>query len=159
MSRVTRRAVCAAVAVAAASAVSTGSALAAPAQSAVADVSSGPFHIQFSAERPANAPPTAATGTFSANLSLGSLSLGSFSGPVTCLDVRGNTMGLFYPITSSSPSLFSMLNAGVYIYLQLDSAGKPQYAGFLPVPFASVSSCAPGLALLPVTSGTATLKS
>jgi hypothetical protein len=159
MSRVKRRVVCAVVAVAAAMGVSTGSALAAPAQSAVADVNSGPFHIQFNAQRAAGAPPTAATGTFTANLSLGSLPLGSFSGPVTCLDVRGSRAGLFYPITSSSPSLFSMLNSGVYIYLQLDSAGKPQFAGFLPVPFASVSSCAPGLTLLPVTSGSATFKS
>jgi hypothetical protein len=149
----------AALAVAAVMAVSSSSALAAPAQRAVADVSSGPFNIHFNAQRAAGAPPTAATGTFTANLALGSVSLGSFSGPVTCLDVRGNQAGLFYPITSSSPSLFSMLNSGVFIYIQLDSAGKPQFVGFLPVPFASVSSCAPGLALLPVTSGSATLTS
>jgi hypothetical protein len=150
--------IAAAVAGAALGAMSS-SASAAPAQTAVADVTSGPFHIQFNAQRPANSPPNAATGNFIAHATVGSLTLMTLQGPVTCLDVRGNRMGLFYPVKSSNPPLFAQLNGGVFVYLTLDNAGKPQFSGFLPVPFTKVSSCAPGLALMPVTSGTATLTS
>ena len=159
MHRLTCRALIVALGATVAVAASSASALATPAQSATADVTSGPFNIRFSAQRPANSPPGAATGDFTAHTALGTVSLFTLHGPITCLDVRGNRLGLFYPITSSTPSLFSMLNGGVFIYLQLDAAGKPQFVGFLPVPFQRTGSCAPGPALLPVTSGTAQFSS
>src|SRR5690349_16509800 len=78
-----------------------------PAESAVANVMSGPFHVQFQASRPANMPATAATGTFMASNSILGITVFRVAGPVTCLDVRGNRMGLFYPITSSMPPLLA----------------------------------------------------
>ena len=128
-----------------------------PAESVTAAVASGPFAVQIQASRPANAPATAATGTFTAHVALGGLPLFTLHGPVTCLDVRGNRMGLFYPITSSDPSVFAQLGSGVFIYLQVSAAGKPQLLGFVPSPLKRTNSCAPGLALFPITSRTATL--
>jgi hypothetical protein len=128
-----------------------------PAETINANVVSGPASIQVQAQRAANAPPDSATGEFTAHISLGPLKVLTLQGPVTCLDVRGDQAGLFYPITSSSPALFSDLHSGVFIYLSIDASGKPRMEGFLPVPLASTTSCPPGLALLPVTSGTATL--
>ena len=125
-------------------------AFASPAEHATADLFSGPFHVQFDAQRAANAPADSATGSFTGTLT----GVGFFAGPVTCLDIEGNRVGLFYPITSSSPSLFSMLGSGVFIYLQFSGA-QPQSITFLPVPFARTTSCTPLPGLLPVTSGTA----
>src|SRR5438445_145978 len=116
-----------------------------PAQSAVADVMSGPFHIQFVANRAANAPANAATGTFAANNTIGSTTIFSVAGPVTCLDVRGNRMGLFYPITSSTPPFFAQTHGGVFVSLTLNAQGKPIFVGFLPTPTATANNCAPGL--------------
>ncbi|MDP9116245.1 MAG: hypothetical protein M3O28_03080 [Actinomycetota bacterium] len=129
------------------------------AQTVLADVSSGPFHITVTARRAPNAAADSATGQFAADVSLAGFRLSSLSGPVTCLDVQGHRAGLFYPITSSSPSLFSHVNSGVFIYFQLSDTGVAQSVGFLPVPIASTRSCAPSLALLPVTSGSVTLTS
>lgn len=128
-----------------------------PPEAAVADVMSGPFHVQFAAVRPANAPATAATGTFAASNSIAGVRLFSVAGPVTCLDVRGRRMGLFYPITSSNPPLFAQTHGGVFVTLTLNAAGKPAMLGFQPSPMSHANSCAPGLALFPVTGGTATL--
>ncbi len=128
-----------------------------PAETINANFLSGPAGIQVQAQRAANAPPDSATGEFTAHISLGPLNVLTLQGPVTCLDVRGDQAGLFYPITSSSPAVFSDLHSGVFIYLSLSASGKPRMTGFLPVPLASTTSCPPGLALLPVTSGTATL--
>jgi hypothetical protein len=159
MHHLTRRALAAALGATLAIGIWSGVAVAAPAQSATADVTSGPFHIQFTAHRAADAPSGAATGDFNAHFTIGGATLFSVGGPVTCLDVRGNRMGLFYPITRSSPSLFSMLNSGVFIFLTRNASGKPSLVGFLPVPFSSSEFCVPSLTLLPVTSGTATFTS
>jgi hypothetical protein len=129
------------------------------AQSVVADVASGPFSVRIQAQRPADAPPTAATGVFDASGMILGLPLFSLHGPVTCLDVRGNRMGLFYPITASDPPIFAKLGSGVFVYLTLSSSGRPKLLGFVPVPLSHANSCAPGLALFPITSGTATLTS
>jgi hypothetical protein len=128
-----------------------------PAESITANVTSGPFHIEVTAQRPANSPATAATGTFTAHFTLGAITLFSLRGPVTCLDVVGHQAGLFYPITSSDPSIFAATDSGVFIYVDTDAHGKPKSVGFLPVPLQKVKSCAPGLALLPATAGTVTL--
>lgn len=128
-----------------------------PAETAVADVSSGPFHVQIQAQRAAGAPANAATGFFQAHGAIAGLNLLSVAGPVTCLDVRGNRMGLFYPITSSDPALFARLHSGVFVTIQLSRTGKAQLLGFLPAPVSSTKSCAPGLAPLPITGGSATL--
>lgn len=132
-------------------------AAASPFESVVAHISSGPFHIDVAAVRPADSPATSASGVFDAHGTLGSTTFTRLHGPVTCLDVRGDRAGLFYPITSSDPPLFAKLHSGVFIYLQLNKRGKPITLGFLPVPIASTKSCAPQAALMPVTSGTATL--
>jgi hypothetical protein len=136
-----------------------GSAQAAPAQSAVGNFISGPFHAQFSATRAANAPATAAKGDFSATSSVGSVALTTVGGPITCLDVVGNRVGLFYPITRSSPTLLSMLGSGVFLYAQVGANGKPQSVTFVPVPFATTRSCTPLPGVFPITSGTLSLTS
>jgi hypothetical protein len=136
---------------------SEASATVSPAETITANVSSGPFHIEVTASRPANSAVTAATGSFTAHFVLGSTTLFTIAGPVTCLDVVGHQAGLFYPITSSDPSLFAATDSGVFIYLDTDAHGKARSVGFLPVPLQKMKSCAPGLALLPVTAGTATL--
>jgi hypothetical protein len=125
---------------------------ASPAQMLVADVSSGPFHITVTAARAANAAPDTATGVFTAQTPLFTL-----HGPVTCLDIRGNSAGLFYPITSSDPPIFSELDSGVFIYFRAAKGRQPALVGFVPVPAHRVTSCRPGGALLPVTSGSLTL--
>jgi hypothetical protein len=133
------------------------SATASPAESVTANLFSGPFHVQIHARRAANAPSSSATGVFSAQFSLGGVQLFSVRGPVTCLDVRGTRMGLFYPITSSSPSVLAQFGSGVFFNLQVSSTGRPMLIGFAPSPSSHATSCPPGLALFPVTSGTATL--
>lgn len=40
-------------------------------------------------------------------------------GPVTCLDVDGNKVGLFYPMEQSTPSLMSRAGLGVYMNMTL----------------------------------------
>jgi hypothetical protein len=134
-----------------------GVAVPTPAETITANVASGPFAIAVQARRPANSPATSAVGTFVAHFSLLGANVFTLRGPVTCLDVEGDRAGLFYPITSSDPSLFAATKSGVFIYLQNDSSGRAEAIGFLPVPFQTVKSCAPGLALLPVTSGSVTL--
>lgn len=136
--------------------VTAGTAQAAPAQSATADVTSGAFHLKFTAQRAADAPVTAATGTFEAETTAGPLSLMKVAGPVTCLDVRGNTMGLFYPVTKSTPSTLADAKTGIFIYLTVDGAGQATNVGFVPVPYAKTESCAPGATPLPAM-GSATL--
>jgi hypothetical protein len=136
-----------------------GAGASSPAESIMASVASGPFQIQVSAHRAADAPATASKGSFVAHFEVGGTDLFTLRGPVTCLDVVGDQAGLFYPITSSDPSIFAATDAGVFIYLDTDASGKAKSVGFLPVPFHSVKSCKPSLALLPVTSGNATLVS
>jgi hypothetical protein len=134
----------------------TTAAAASPAESATADFMSGPFHVQFSAQRAANAPATAATGTFVAHAG----GFATLQGPVTCLDVRANRMGLFYPVTSSSPATIMSVIHGVFIYVTVSKVtGKPLEVGFRPTTAATASSCAPSLTLFPITSGTVTLTS
>lgn len=136
--------------------LTAGAAQAAPAQSATADVTSGAFALKFTAQRAAGAPATAATGTFEAVTSAGPATLMKVAGPVTCLDVRGQTLGLFYPVTSSTPSAIADAGTGVFIYLVADGAGRAKMVGFVPVPYATTTSCAPGSALMPAM-GSATL--
>lgn len=129
---------------------------AAPVQSVKADVTSGPFRMTINAKRAPGNPVNQATGRFSGRLEIGGVGLSEFSGPVTCLDVRGNQVGLFYPIRSTEPPFVSELPSGVYIYLTVDGAGHAVSAGFLPVPGRKAPSCAPAPTFLPAT-GSATL--
>jgi hypothetical protein len=128
-------------------------------QTITANVASGPFHIQVTASRASDAAPNTATGQFSARFALGSTQIFTLYGPVTCLDIRGNAVGLFYPITSSSPALFAQLHSGVFIYFRVGSGLVPTLVGFLPVPIATTKTCSPGDALLPVTSGSVSISS
>jgi hypothetical protein len=141
-------------------AAAAGAQAATPAQSAVAqDVTSGPFHLSFTAHRDAEAPQNAATGTFDAVTRVGSLGLMDLHGPITCLNVRGNRVGLFYPITSALPSLLAKIGSGILIYLSVDGKGHATGVQFVPVPLTRVRTCAPTLpSLLPAT-GSATLGS
>jgi hypothetical protein len=133
---------------------SASASTASPAESISGNFSSGPFTIQISAHRAAGAPATAATGSFTGTLALGSLKVGDFMGPVTCLDVEGNRAGLFYPVTSAYPSVIAAVPFGVLVTVSRTSTGKPQGVTFLPVPVTHVNSCAPLPTLLPITSGT-----
>lgn len=128
-----------------------------PAESVKANFISEPFHITFTATRAANAPATAATGTFHATADLGSTSVASLAGPVTCLDIVGHDIGLFYAVGSATPSAVYDAVHGVYIYVNESSTGKPLYVSFVPSTSATASSCAPSVAVFPITSGTATI--
>jgi hypothetical protein len=152
-----RRTITAAVAAAIATMLAASSALAgSPAEHATADFMSGPFHVQFSASRPANAPADAATGTFVAHAMVGSTTLVALAGPVTCLDIRGAHLGLFYPVASSSPPSIANTIHGVYIYVTDNAAGKAEAVSFLPTVGRTAKSCAPLPGIFPITSGTAT---
>lgn len=159
--RTTRRIGAALLATAAAGlAGATGAGAATPAQSATAtDVSSGPFHVSFTAHRDAEAPQDAATGTFDAHVRLGSLGLTDVHGPVTCLNVRGNHVGLFYPIKTATPSLFAKIGSGILFYLTVDGKGHATGVQFLVVPFPSVPTCAPTVPLMLPATGSAALGS
>jgi predicted lipoprotein with Yx(FWY)xxD motif len=126
-----------------------------PAESVKANFISGPFHITFTANRAADAPATAASGTFHATASAGSTSLLTLAGPVTCLDIVGHEIGLFYAVGSATPSAVYAVIHGVYIYVTDSSAGKPLYVNFVPSTSSTASSCAPIPAVVPITSGTA----
>ena len=116
----------------------------APAQSASADaVAGGTFHLQFQAYRAAGAAATAASGHFTGTLAPGGVALGNFAGPVTCLTVKGNDIGLFYPIKSSSPPGLQRLGAGVFIYMTVDGKGNAVKSSFKLVPKATTDSCDP----------------
>jgi predicted lipoprotein with Yx(FWY)xxD motif len=128
-----------------------------PAESISGDFSYPPFTLQVSAQRAAGAPADAATGSFTGTLSIGSTKVGDFMGPVTCLDVEGNSAGLFYPVTSSDPSVIAAVPFGVLVTVTRTSTGQPLGVTFLPVPGTQVSSCAPmASTLFPITSGTLT---
>lgn len=159
MFRTAARTIATIVAVGGAAALAApGAQAAAPVQRADADVTSGPFHITFHATRRTAAAPSTAQGTFDAFTTVGPWALMHLKGPVTCLDVRGNRVGLFYPIASSSPPLFSMINSGVLISMTVDGKGHATAVQFLPLPVTRVSSCAPLPTLLPA-KGSATLVS
>lgn len=128
-----------------------------PAQSVNANFTSGPFHITFTANRGANAPATAATGTFSATAGVGSTSLAMLAGPVTCLDIVGDNIGLFYSVGAATPEALYDAVHGVYIYVTDSSTGKPLTVSFVPSPYATAPSCAPIPGVFPVSSGTATI--
>lgn len=131
-----------------------------PAQSATAtDVTSGPFHVSFTAHRDAEAPQNTSTGTFDAHVRIGSLGLTDVHGPVTCLNVRGNRVGLFYPIKTATPSLFARIGSGILFYLTVDGKGHATGVQFLVVPFSSVRTCAPTVPLMLPATGSATLAS
>ncbi|WP_354700138.1 hypothetical protein DSM112329_00401 [Paraconexibacter sp. AEG42_29] len=157
MQRTARRWTVAALATVIAMGAGGTAAHAAGEQSVVAEVTSGPFKLKVTANRAAGTRSNQSTGTFDAETKVGPLALMDLHGPVTCLDVRGNSVGLFYPIERSTPSLLSMVGAGIYIYLKTDGKGRATNVQFLPVPFASVPGCRPLPAFLPAT-GTATIQ-
>jgi predicted lipoprotein with Yx(FWY)xxD motif len=128
-----------------------------PAESVAADFTSGPFHITFNANRAANSPATAATGTFNATTGLGNATLITLAGPVTCLDIVGHDIGLFYAVGKANPEVIYTAVHGVYIYVTDSSAGKPLAVSFVPSLSRTASSCAPIPGLFPITSGTATI--
>ncbi len=61
----------------------------------------------------------------------------------------GNRIGLFYPVQSSDPDVFSKLGAGVYISLTVDGNGHAKSVQFLPLLVDHVSSCAPIPTIVP----------
>jgi predicted lipoprotein with Yx(FWY)xxD motif len=147
--------VCGALLGAGACAASASASATSPAEGITGDFSYPPFHIQVTAQRAAGAPADATTGSFTGTLALGGAKVGDFMGPVTCLDVEGNSAGLFYPVKSSSPSVIASVPFGVLVTVTRTSAGAPLGVTFVPVPETHVSSCAPmSLSLFPITSGT-----
>ncbi|MDQ6746149.1 MAG: hypothetical protein M3Z27_09090 [Actinomycetota bacterium] len=143
----------------AAGAISAGPAEASGAQSASGNFMSAPFGVVFSAQRAAGAPEISATGTFTATTLAGHTPVMSISGPVSCLAIVGDRLGLFYRVTSSTPTVFSQLGGGVLVYLQRAANGQPAKVSFLPVPVTHVPSCDPTAAVVPIQSGTLTLTS
>ena len=127
-----------------------------PAESAVADFNSGPFHVEFTASRAANAPADSATGTFVAHLTIGGLTLEQLQGPVTCLDIRGVHLGLFYPVAKSDPPQIASIIHGVYIYVTDNKAGKAESVNFFPTTAKTAKTCPPIPGIAPITSGFAT---
>jgi hypothetical protein len=144
------------IAMSAALAVAAPAIASSPAEHAVADFMSGPFHVQFTADRAANAPADAATGDFTAHTVIGGTTLLTLQGPITCLDIRGTHLGLFYPVASSSPSLIGKIFRGVYIYVTDSSDGKASSVSFFPTVASTTTSCAPLPGIAPITSGFAT---
>ena len=114
------------------------------AQSAKGKVTSNDaFFIEFQAKRAKGAKETQATGFFSGEAKLGGTRLLKFSGPITCLNVQGSSVGFFYPVTSSDPAVVGMLGAGVFIYVDTDGKGNARSFSFLPAPTAKTDGCAP----------------
>jgi hypothetical protein len=127
-----------------------------PAESANANFMSGPFHVQFTANRAANAPADAATGNFVADAAIGGLTLEQLQGPVTCLDIRGVHLGLFYPVAKSNPPQLASIIHGVYIYVTDNKAGKAESVNFVPTTAKTAKTCPPLPGIAPITSGFAT---
>lgn len=128
-----------------------------PIVTVAADFLAGPFHIQFTATRAQSGAPDTASGDFHAVTSLGSTPLLTLAGPVTCLDVVGNQIGLFYAVGQANPEVVYDAIHGIYIYVTLTSAGKPYSVNFAPSTSNVAHSCSPLPGLLPVSSGTVTV--
>ncbi len=128
-----------------------------PAESVTANFVSGPFHITFTADRAAGTASTAATGAFNATSAVGGVGLVTLAGPVSCLDIVGHDIGLFYAVGASSPAALYDAVHGVYIYVTDSSSGTPQTVSFVPSQSGTAASCAPIPGVIPISSGTATI--
>ena len=136
-----------------ASATSSASATS-PLETIEGDFSYPRFGIQVYAERLGGQPATAALGYVIGSLSLGGAKVGDFDGAVTCLDVEGNSAGLFYPVQSADPGVLAVVPLGMLVTVTRTSTGKPLGVSLIPVPSTHVSSCAPMKStLFPITSG------
>lgn len=127
-------------------ALTTGAmATAAQADSASTDkVSSGPVQMNF------NATTVGGTqGRFNGSMKIGRFGLMDVSGPVTCLDVEGRNVGIFYPITEASPFVLGALKSGVYMNIRTDGRGNAKAVSYSVVPFKKTGGCKPAPALLP----------
>ncbi|HEX4107100.1 MAG TPA: hypothetical protein VHX88_03145 [Solirubrobacteraceae bacterium] len=148
-----RTAAVAALAVGAA-AVTGSSALASGPVTVRASISSVGFGAQFAAQISPGAPADSARGVFSAQVALGPLPLLGVAGPVTCMQVTKDAVGVFYPIAQSSlPLLAGPPPKGVLFSVDFNAAGRATAVSFLPLPVPQLSSCAPLPGLLPA-SGT-----
>jgi predicted lipoprotein with Yx(FWY)xxD motif len=128
-----------------------------PITTVAADFVAGPFHIQFTGTRAQSGAPDTASGNFMAKAALGSATLFTLAGPVTCLDVVGDQIGLFYAVGQANPEALYAAIHGVYIYVTLTSAGKPSSVNFAPSVSNVAHSCPPLPGLLPISSGTVTV--
>lgn len=128
-----------------------------PAQTADVDASSGPTHMTWTGHRAADAPANTASGFFQADLKVNGLGLMHLEGPVTCMTVKGNHVGMFYPVTKASPSLLAS-GTGVYINLTNDGNGHAKSFSFSLVPRTKVPICDPAPTFMPL-SGKAVLTS
>jgi hypothetical protein len=112
-------------------------------------VSGDAFFLEFQGKRAKGQPETAATGFFSGTAKPGGVKVLSFSGPITCLNVKGSSVGFYYPITKSDPAPVAAFGAGVFIYLDTDGKGNATSLSFLPAPVPRTDGCAPLPGLLP----------
>lgn len=64
-------------------------------------------------------------------------------GPITCLDVRGNRLGVFYSSTKSKSSLMTALRFGVYMNITTDGRGNAKSVSYSVVPFKTTGGCKP----------------
>ncbi|MGH9058927.1 MAG: hypothetical protein ACRDZY_05335, partial [Acidimicrobiales bacterium] len=116
---------------------------------------------------PVSGPPSDARGRFDArgNIipsqagglppSLTGLGAFHFTGPVTCLDVQGGTVGLIYPIAKASGPVASHFKGqAIYITIQDNGPGATEHVGFAgPGPFGGAPSCPALVPFLSVTTG------
>lgn len=135
---------------------------AADAQSTKGTLKAGGMDVTFSAKRAAGAPATSATGSFVAEgvpvsivgvpSDVGRIRL---SGPITCLEIRGEDVSFYYPFDDKSTSgLLGNLQAGMLVSLKKGSADKYNM-GFTPMlsAFVPMVGCDVDVTPLAVTSG------
>jgi hypothetical protein len=139
-----------------------GTAGAAGAQSTRGDLRSGDIHVTFAAKRAAGAPATSATGTFVAEgapvsvfglpKELGRLRL---SGPITCLETKGQDVSFYYPFDDKTTSgLLGQSGSGVLVSLRKNSQSEYRL-GFSPMlsAFVPFTGCDFGVTPFVVTGG------
>lgn len=112
--------------------------------SAKGTVSSPGVEMTFDAKTDANG---TSSGTFDGAVKIGTRIMEA-KGPVTCLDVEGNKVGFFYPMTESKPSLMSDLKLGVYMNMTTDGNGNAESLSYSVVP-KQEGGCKPAPTFLP----------
>lgn len=144
--------------------VAAAPAAAAPAQSTKGDVRSGGMQITFEAKRAAGAPATSATGSFVAEgqpaaifgipRDVGRIRL---SGPITCLETRGDDVSLYYPFDGrTTTGLLGGSGAGVLVSLRKNGPSDEDYRiGFTPMlsAFVPFTGCEFGVTPFAISAG------
>lgn len=114
--------------------------------SAKGSVKSPGVNITFDAKTDANGN---STGTFTGEVRVGAQIMEAM-GPVTCLDVVGNKIGIFYPVTASKPlNLMTAGKSGVYMNITTDGKGNAKSISYSVIPFKQKAGCKPAPTFIP----------